>query len=61
VGWYTFMLLIHYPLTTHIDTTSYWFVGFMAVSVVALIAFYGIYTTIGGRRRIQGLGLITAK
>ena len=60
MGWYTFMLLIHYPLTTHIDT-SYWFVGFMAVSVVALIAVYGFYTTIGGRRRIQRLGLITAK
>ena len=60
MGWYTFMLLIPFPLTTRIDTTS-WFVGFMAVSVVALIAFYGFYATIGGRSGLQRAGLLTTR
>jgi hypothetical protein len=54
VGWYTLMLLQHFPLT--VDSEHFYFgSGLLATTAVTALALYGFYITIGGRAGLKRL------
>ncbi len=59
VGWYTYILLTHFPLTAQIGK-GYWGASGMALLVVLFFAVYGFYMTVGGRKGLANISLRAA-